>query len=57
MHPLLDIRIGFLAVIVVVFAGFVLLVEFVELVAFFTVIVLLLAGGLQSKFTPSIMKH
>ena len=42
----------------VVLDAVVLLVDAkVVLVAGFTMIVLLDAGGLQSKFTPSLMKH
>ncbi len=64
MSGIFSSKIGFLAVVVVVFNGLVLLDAVVllvdtkvVLVAGFTVIVLLDAGGLQSKFTPSLMKH
>lgn len=64
MSGIFSSKIGFLAVVVVVFNGLVLLDAVVllvdtkvVLVAGFKVIVLLDAGGLQSKFTPSLMKH
>ena len=64
MSGIFSSKIGFLAVVVVVFNGLVLLDAVVllvdtkvVLVAGFTGIVLLDAGGLQSKFTPSLMKH
>ena len=64
MSGIFSSKIGFLAVVVVVFNclvvldAVVLLVDAkVVLVAGFTMIVLLDAGGLQSKFTPSLMKH
>lgn len=64
MSGIFSSKIGFLAVVVVVFNCLVLLDAVVllvdakvVLVAGFTMIVLLDAGGLQSKFTPSLMKH
>jgi hypothetical protein len=64
MSGIFSSKIGFLAVVVVVFNGLVLLDAVVLLVdakavfvAGLAVIVLLDAGGLQSKFTPSLIKH
>jgi len=64
MSGIFSSNIGLLAVVVVTFCSYLLLIAVMLLVVVkvvlltaFTVVVLLDAGGLQSKFTPSLMKH